>query len=127
MNGNALSLRKYDRTFYKTAAAIAIPIIFQQLIGICLNMIDTMMIGKLGVNELSGVGAANRVFFCLRDRLFWFLQRLFCFARTILRCGRHQKHPADPRHRLHIWRFPLLVGHGSQLSACPADHLAICR
>lgn len=63
MNGNALSLRKNDRTFYKTAAAIAIPIIFQQLIGICLNMIDTMMIGKLGVNELSGVGAANRVFF----------------------------------------------------------------
>lgn len=63
MGTQGASLRKYDRNFYKTAAGIGVPIIFQQLIGICLNMIDTMMIGKLGVNELAAVGAANRVFF----------------------------------------------------------------
>ena len=43
--------------------SIGIPIIIGHLISISLNMIDTMMIGRLGVQELAAVGAANRIFF----------------------------------------------------------------
>ena len=42
---------------------LAIPIVLQNLISIGLNMADTVMIGKLGVDELAAVGTANRVYF----------------------------------------------------------------
>ena len=42
---------------------LAIPIVLQNLISIGLNMVDTVMIGKLGVDELAAVGTAYRVYF----------------------------------------------------------------
>lgn len=54
---------RFDRGFYRQMLSIGIPIIIGHLISISLNMIDTMMIGRLGVQELAAVGAANRIFF----------------------------------------------------------------
>lgn len=49
--------------FYRKMVVVAIPVIAQNLIGIGLNMIDTLMIGRLGEAELAAVGSANQVFF----------------------------------------------------------------
>ena len=49
--------------FIKTAFLIAVPIVIQNLISLGLNLVDTIMIGELGVNELAAVGAANKVYF----------------------------------------------------------------
>lgn len=54
---------KTDKSFYKPMMVIAIPVILQNLMNIGLNMLDSIMIGQLGVNPLAGVGIANRVFF----------------------------------------------------------------
>lgn len=54
---------RFDRGFYRQVLSIGIPIVIGHLVSISLNMIDTMMIGRLGVEELAAVGAANRVFF----------------------------------------------------------------
>ena len=51
-----------DKKFCTTALSIGIPVIFANLITIGLNMMDTLMIGKLGLEELAGVGAANRIY-----------------------------------------------------------------
>ncbi|MDO4581054.1 MAG: MATE family efflux transporter [Bacillota bacterium] len=56
-------LLRYDKQFYKTAMTIGIPIIIENIIGVSLNMIDTLMIGRLGEFPLAAVGAANRVSF----------------------------------------------------------------
>ena len=50
-----------DKQFWRTMLTLAIPIVLQNLISIGLNMADTVMIGKLGVDELAAVGTANRV------------------------------------------------------------------
>jgi len=63
MSLSSAALLKYDKSFYATVLRIAIPIIIEHVISISLNMLDTLMIGKLGVNQLAGVGSANRVFF----------------------------------------------------------------
>ena len=57
--------------FYRTMLAIALPIIIQHLISIGLNMVDTVMIGRLGENELAAVGIANRIYFMFA---------IFCFG-----------------------------------------------
>lgn len=49
--------------FYKKMLCIAFPVMIQNLISIGLNLIDTLMIGRVGVPELAAVGAANQVYF----------------------------------------------------------------
>lgn len=53
----------HDRTFSSTLMKIAIPIILQNLISSSLNMIDTIMIGRVGTLELAAVGVATQFFF----------------------------------------------------------------
>ncbi len=49
-----------DMSFYKTVAKIAIPIALQGLITTGVNMMDTIMVGKVGESELSAVSLANQ-------------------------------------------------------------------
>ena len=60
-----------NRHFYRTMLTIALPIIIQHLISIGLNMVDTVMIGRLGENELAAIGIANRIYFMFA---------IFCFG-----------------------------------------------
>jgi putative MATE family efflux protein len=52
-----------DRQFYRNLFAIAVPIMFQNLINAFVNMVDTVMIGRLGTVEIAAVGLGNQVFF----------------------------------------------------------------
>ena len=49
-----------DKTFYKTAASIAVPIALQGLITTGVNMMDTVMVGAVGERQLSAVSLANQ-------------------------------------------------------------------
>ncbi|HHX59740.1 MAG TPA: MATE family efflux transporter [Epulopiscium sp.] len=51
-----------DKSFYKKLMIIAVPIVLQNLIGSSLNMVDTLMIGAVGENQLAAVGIANQFF-----------------------------------------------------------------
>lgn len=57
--------------FYKTLLLIALPVALQNLITASLNMVDTMMIGRLGEEAIAAVGMANQLFF---------LFNLICFG-----------------------------------------------
>jgi putative MATE family efflux protein len=59
-----------DRDFFGPMLSIALPTALQNLIASLLNMIDTVMIGKLGEVEIAGVGLANQVFFLFNFFLF---------------------------------------------------------
>lgn len=52
-----------DRKFYSNLFKIALPIMLQYLIVSSLNMVDTLMIGKVGEKEIAAVGIANQYFF----------------------------------------------------------------
>ncbi len=49
-----------DAKFYKKVASISIPIALQGLITSGVNMMDTIMVGKVGETELSAVSLANQ-------------------------------------------------------------------
>ncbi|MBQ6239580.1 MAG: MATE family efflux transporter [Firmicutes bacterium] len=48
-----------DKSFYKTVAVVAIPIAAQSLITVGVNMMDTIMVGRVGETALSAVSLAN--------------------------------------------------------------------
>ncbi len=52
-----------DKVFYKALIGIALPITIQNLISTSLNMVDTVMIGRLGEKQIAAVGLANQLFF----------------------------------------------------------------
>ncbi len=59
-----------QKGFYKTLFVIALPIIVQNLLQSLVNLIDTVMIGRLGETELAAVGLGNQIFFLLTLFLF---------------------------------------------------------
>lgn len=59
-----------DQSFYKIMLSIALPIALQNLISSSLNMVDTVMIGRLGEIEIAAVGLANQYFFIFVLLLF---------------------------------------------------------
>ncbi|MEG2789146.1 MAG: MATE family efflux transporter [Romboutsia sp.] len=60
---NTLIKYQKDKKFYKQLFLITFPIVLQSLITSSLNMLDTMMIGKVGEIELASVGIANQYYF----------------------------------------------------------------
>ncbi|WP_251860577.1 MATE family efflux transporter [Clostridium sp. Marseille-Q2269] len=51
-----------DKVFYSKLLKIALPVVIQSFIASSLNMVDTMMIGKVGEAEIAAVGIANQYF-----------------------------------------------------------------
>lgn len=59
-----------NKIFFRKLWIIAIPIAIQNFIVSSLNIVDVMMIGKLGKDQIAGVGLANQVFFILMLLMF---------------------------------------------------------
>ncbi len=51
------------KSFYKMVMALTIPIIIQNGITNFVNLLDNIMVGRLGTEQLSGVGIANQLIF----------------------------------------------------------------
>lgn len=59
-----------DKEFYKMLLTITIPIALQNLIGFGLNMVDTIMLGSLGENQISASSIANQPYFIFTVFMF---------------------------------------------------------
>ncbi len=67
-----MNLKKYigDKQFYKTTLAIALPIMVQNFITNFVSMLDNLMVGALGTEEMSGVSIVNQLFFVFNLAIF---------------------------------------------------------
>lgn len=87
MNKLVNRLDEGSRSFYKKMFKIGIPIVFQNFINIGLNLIDTLMIGKLGEESLAAVGIANQVFFVFSITLFGLLSGVAIYTTQYFGAG----------------------------------------
>ena len=65
-----MQLMLKDKKFYKSLVNIALPITLQNLVMSSVNMLDTLMITRLGDANIAAVGLANQVFFFFSLILF---------------------------------------------------------
>ncbi len=67
-----MGIRKYigDRAFYKTALTVAMPIMLQNLITNLVNMLDNLMVGSIGTEQMSGVAIVNQLLFIFNLAVF---------------------------------------------------------
>lgn len=54
-----------DRKFYKTLIAVALPLVLQQLITSSVQLVDNVMVGRLGEQAISSVAIVNQLYFVI--------------------------------------------------------------
>ncbi len=65
-------LHKYfgDKQFYKKILVIAFPIVIQSLMTNMVGLLDNVMVGRLGTNQMTGVSVVNQLFFVFNLLVF---------------------------------------------------------
>ena len=59
-----------DRAFYRMVLALVVPVIVQNSVTNFVNLLDNVMVGRLGTAHLSGVAIANQLFFVFNLTIF---------------------------------------------------------
>lgn len=65
-------LKKFvgDRTFYKRIITVTLPILIQNVITNFVSLIDNIMVGQLGTEQMSGVAVVNQLLFVFNICIF---------------------------------------------------------
>ena len=69
-----------DRNFYRKVLTVAIPIMIQQGITNFVNMLDNIMVGRLGTDPMSGVAILNQLMFIFNLCIFGGLSGIGIFT-----------------------------------------------
>lgn len=59
-----------DKSFYKLVFAVAMPIFLQNLITNFVSLVDNIMVGRVGTEQMSGVAIANQLIFVFNLAIF---------------------------------------------------------
>lgn len=78
-----------DRAFYKMVFAIVMPIIIQQAITNFVSMLDNIMVGQIGTEQMSGVSIANQLLMVFNLCIFGGLSGAGIFAAQFHGAGNH--------------------------------------
>lgn len=67
-----MNLKRYigDKAFYKRTMAIAVPMIIQNTVTNLVNLLDNLMVGSLGTEQMSGVAIVNQFIFVFNLAIF---------------------------------------------------------
>lgn len=79
-----------DRAFYKMVLAIVLPIIIQNSITNFVSLLDNLMVGRLGTDQMSGVAIANQLFFVFNITVFGAVSGAGIFAAQFFGARDHE-------------------------------------
>ena len=98
------------KAFYKTVLAITIPINIQNGITNFVNLLDNVMVGRLGTEQLSGGGIANQLIFVFTLCVFGGLSGAGIFTAQFFGKGDHEGLRYSVRFKLYAILLILVVG-----------------
>jgi putative MATE family efflux protein len=82
-------LKKYvgDKAFYKMLLALIIPMVVQQGITNFVSLLDNLMVGSLGTEQMSGVAIVNQLFFVYNLAVFGAISGVSIFGAQFFGMG----------------------------------------
>lgn len=96
-----------DRKFYGMALRVAIPIILQNGITNVVNMLDNIMVGRVGTEPMSGVAIVNQLMFVFNICIFGAISGAGIFTAQFWGCDKQE----GVRHTFRFkWLISLLIG-----------------
>lgn len=112
-----------NAAFYKMALAVALPIMVQNGITQFVSMLDNIMVGRVGTEQMTGVAIANQLIFVLNLALFGMVSGAGIFGAQFFGNGDHD----GVRHamRFKIYACLLLTALGTAVLLCFDDTLIL--
>lgn len=106
-------LKKYigSKAFYKSFLALVVPIMVQNGITNFVNMLDNVMVGKVGTTQMTGVAVSNQLIFVFNLCIFGALSGAGIFGAQYFGKG-------DTEGVRHVFRFKVLTSILFALIAC---------
>jgi len=98
-----------DRKFYTIVFALVLPIILQNAITHFVNLLDNIMIGRVGTPQMSGVAIANQLIFVFNLTVFGGLSGAGIFGAQFFGAGDHDGLRYTVRFKLWIAAVTLAV------------------
>ena len=92
-----------DKAFYKMIMAIALPIVIQNLLTNFVAMLDNVMVGKIGTDQMTGVAIINQLFFVFNLAVFGGMSGAGIFSAQYLGQDNHNG-------ARNIFRMKLIIG-----------------
>ncbi len=92
-----------DRAFYRRILVLMLPIMVQNGITNFVNMLDNVMVGSVGTNEMTGVAVVNQLIFVFNLCVFGVVSGAGIFGAQFVGSGDHKG-------VRHAFRFKLLAG-----------------
>ena len=107
-----MGIRKYIGTkeFYKMVLAIALPIMIQNGVSQFVSVLDNLMVGRLGTEQMSGVAIANQLIFIYNLALFGGLSGAGIFGAQFYGKGDNEGIRQVFRFKIYIALFVFAVG-----------------
>ncbi len=79
-----------DKAFYKMALAVAVPIMIQNGITNFVSLLDNIMVGQIGTDQMSGVAIINQLMFVFNISIFGAVSGAGIFGAQFWGCGKQE-------------------------------------
>ncbi|MGN0168929.1 MAG: MATE family efflux transporter [Acetatifactor sp.] len=108
-----MSLRKKlfgDKAFYKMVLGVAVPIMIQNGITNFVSLLDNIMVGRIGTEQMSGIAIVNQLLLVFNLSIFGAISGAGIFAAQFYGCKNHKGVQQTFRYKLYICAAILLLG-----------------
>ena len=99
-----------DRKFYGRVLTVAVPIMVQNAISNFVSLLDNIMIGQVGTEQMSGIAIVNQLFFVFYLGIFGALSAAGIFSAQFYGSGDHEGVRHAFRFKLYISVFLVIAG-----------------
>ena len=99
-----------DKAFYKMVLAIAVPIMIQNGITNFVNLLDNIMVGRVGTEQMSGVAIVNQLMMVFNVSIFGATSGAGIFGAQFAGCNDNEGLRHTFRFKLYACLALLLVG-----------------
>lgn len=99
-----------DKNFYKMVMAVAVPIMVQNGITNFVGLLDNIMVGRIGTEQMSGIAIVNQLLFVFNLAIFGSISGAGIFGAQFYGCKDHKGVRDTFRFKLYICLAITLIG-----------------
>lgn len=110
-----MSIRKKlfgDKAFYKMVLAVAVPMMIQNGITNFVGLLDNIMVGRIGTEQMSGIAIVNQLLLVFNLAIFGAISGAGIFGAQFFGCGDHKGVRHTFRFKIYICAAITLIGIG---------------
>lgn len=99
-----------DKAFYKMVLAVAVPIMIQNGITNFVGLLDNIMVGRIGTEQMSGIAIVNQLMMVFNISIFGAISGAGIFGAQFYGCADHKGVRDTFRFKLYICLILLILG-----------------